>query len=534
VTVICLCLAALPRPGLAEAPAAFDPALVGSVFTTALSALAPRTLEVHSAQQLTLWGLNGVTAIDPSLTVDVSEGTVRLSTAQGVLFTQKLPPAEDAAGWARLAVALNSAAWTQSAALRRAGQQALIQSFFDEMFNHLDPYSRYVAPAPAVTDRTARNGGVASAGLSLMRHGRTLIVSAVNANGPAWAAGIATGMRLLSVDGRSTRGQDPDVVAGWLQGEEDSAVRLVLAPAGRGREQSVTLQRASVPPETVFAFSNGHIVVLRVTSFSSDTAQEISEFLDQAMQTDDGEDPDAAPQDRGQGADGTAKPGAGLQGLIFDLRGNRGGILQQAVTAVALVLDHGVAVTAHGRDPRANHVWAVQGGDITEGVPIVVLVDGRTASAAEIMAAALADRRRAVVIGSATLGKGLVQTIVQLPDGGELFITWSRVLAPLGWPLQGLGVLPQVCTSLGQAKLDQQLQDLANGTFDMRAPVEQARAARSPLPVARILELRAACPAAIGGDADLDAARALLDDPKAYQAALMPQPAGADALAGAE
>ncbi len=118
---------------------------------------------------------------------------------------------------------------------------------------------------------------------------------------------------------------------------------------------------------------------------------------------------------------------------------------------MALVLDHGVAVVTRGRDPQSNHIWSVQGGDLTGGIPIVVLVDGRTASAAEIMAAALADHGRAVVVGSATLGKGLVQTIAQLPDGGELFVTWSRVMAPLGWPLQGLGVMPQLCTSLGQA-----------------------------------------------------------------------------------
>ncbi|MGI4746722.1 MAG: hypothetical protein ACRYFY_11875, partial [Janthinobacterium lividum] len=105
-----------------------------------------------------------------------------------------------------------------------------------------------------------------------------------------------------------------------------------------------------------------------------------------------------------------------------------------------------------------------------------------------------------------------------------LFVTWSRVLAPLGWPLQGLGVIPQVCTSRGQAKLDQQLQDLGAGAFDQRDVVVASRSARSPLPIARILELRASCPAAIGSDADLDAARSLLETPGAYQAALVPVP----------
>ncbi len=511
--LLCIMVASGPRAGRAQPPPdepPLDQALATSVIETALTVLQPRTLEPHSARQLAVWGLNGITAIDPGLTVETSGAAgapVRLSTPQATLFTQAPPAADDSAGWARLAVGVAAAAWNGSPAIRSAGQQAVIQSFFDELFNHLDPYSRYVAPAPADTERAARTGGTAGAGLTLARVGRSIVVSAVNANGPAWSAGIVVGMRLLSVDGRSVRGQEADAASAALLGEPGSTVTLVLEPPSGRPAASYALLRAAVPPETVFAFSNGNIVVVRVTGFSTDTAQEMSQFLDQATR-------------------GRAGGASRLAGLIFDLRGNRGGLLQQAVTSVALVLDHGVAMTAQGRDPQANHVWAVQGGDLTDGVPIVVLVDGRTASAAEIMAAALADHRRAVVVGSATLGKGLVQTIAQLPDGGELFVTWSRVLAPLGWPLQGLGVMPQVCTSLGQARLDAQLQDLAAGTLDNRQAVLETRAARSPLPVARILELRAACPAAIGSDADLDAARTLLDTPGAYRAALVPQAAG--------
>ena len=150
------------------------------------------------------------------------------------------------------------------------------------------------------------------------------------------------------------------------------------------------------------------------------------------------------------------------------------------------------------------------------------MVDGRTASAAEILAAALADRGRGVVIGSSTLGKGLVQTIAPLPDGGELFVTWSRVLAPRGWPIQGLGVLPQVCTSLGQDTLSWQLAALAQGRQTMAKALEAHRAARAPLPPAQILAIRNACPAAEGRESDLDTARLLIHDPAAYAAALLP------------
>ncbi len=514
--LLVMVLLCAPQPGLTQAaagprePDGFDSAAARSVIGAGLAFLGPRTLEAASSRQFSLWGLNGLTVIDPALTVEVEGALIRLVTPQGVLHAQRTPAEGDLDGWTRTVVAIADAAWRGSAQIRGNGQQALIQSFFDELFDHLDPYSRYIAPAPASSDRDARDGSQASAGITVTRAGRAALISAVNANGPAWAAGIAAGQRLVAVDGHATRNQDQATIEGWLRGDPGSVAVLLIAPPGRGAARSVTLTRAPVPPETVFAFSSGDIVVLRVTGFSSGTAQEMSVFLDQAMQP---QEPDPPGEGRGAGR---------VHGLIFDLRGNRGGLLQQAVTSVALVLDHGIAVVTRGRDPQANHIWSVRGGDLTGGVPIVVLVDGRTASAAEIMAAALADHRRAVVVGSATLGKGLVQTIAQLPDGGELFVTWSRVIAPLGWPLQGLGVMPQLCTSLGQAALDRALADLAGGIQDNARAVADSRRARSPLPTARILEIREACPAAIGGDADLDAARLLIEDPTRYRTALVP------------
>jgi carboxyl-terminal processing protease len=154
---------------------------------------------------------------------------------------------------------------------------------------------------------------------------------------------------------------------------------------------------------------------------------------------------------------------------------------------------------------------------------LVVLVDGQTASAAEILAAALADNRRAVVVGSSTLGKGLVQAVTPLPDGGELFITWSRVLAPRSWPLQSLGVIPQVCTSLGPQQLSTQLNALKQGINLMAPTIAASRAGRAPMPIDQILAIRNACPADIGGDLDITAARFLMSSPAAYRAALVPQ-----------
>ncbi|WP_249203123.1 S41 family peptidase [Gluconobacter kondonii] len=520
---------------LPPAPPVFSAPITRDVLVAALGFLEPRTLEAHSTRDFCVWGLDGLTAIDPTLSVTVtpsaatpasavvhtpgtavaaekpvdapSPATLSVLQGQTVLFSRVLPSADSHTAWADLVTAAMQAAWQHSSTLRDAGSDALLQGFFDELFNHLDPYSRYLGPSPATSDRTRRTGSTGTVGLSLGQSGRNIVITAVNANGPAWEAGIDTGEHLVSVNGRSTHGQDAATVQEWLEGDEHSAVTLGIAAKGH-RPTTFKLQRVQVPPETVFASTDGPFTVLRVTSFSTQTAEEISQYIDQVV---DEPTPDAPASPPGKGK---------AAGIILDLRGDRGGVLQQAVTTAALLLDHGVAVTTQGRNPLANHIWAVQGGDMTNGTPVVVLVDGRTASAAEILASALADHRRAVVIGSETLGKGLVQVIGQMPNGGELFVTWSRNQAPLGWPIQGLGVMPQICTSLGADTLQAQLSALKAGSSLQGEAVQTARAARYPVPVAKILEIRKHCPAAIGSDADMDAAKALLSSPAAYKAAL--------------
>jgi carboxyl-terminal processing protease len=254
-----------------------------------------------------------------------------------------------------------------------------------------------------------------------------------------------------------------------------------------------------LPPETVFSERVGDMLVIRITGFSHTSDIHLSHAL----------------QD---GLAGTRLPA----GIVLDLRGNRGGLLRQAVTISDTFLPAGIVAMTAGRDPDASHVWRSSDGELAEGMPLVLLVDGRTASAAEILAAALADRGRAVVVGSTTLGKGLVQTIDPLPNGAELFVTWSRVLAPRGWPIQGLGVLPQVCTSLGRNALRQQLVALSQGVQPMAGALRVDRQSRAPLPPTQIVAIRNICPAAEGGDLDFDTARVLIRDPAAYAAALLP------------
>lgn len=498
------------NPPLCAAPftaaGTLDQELVSQVVGAALAFMAPRTLEPIPMPQLALWGLHGLAVLDPGFSVTLQgEGkgaTLRLSTAgnQEVLV-RPAPSPDDAAAWGEAVAAVMRAGWDVSEPARRAGRQALINGFFDELFSHLDPYSRYEPPQEAEAERQ-RRAGSGGVGMTLTARGGAFVVTEVAAGGPAAQAGIRPGDRIVAVDGEPTWGADVDAVAARLAGPERTLVELTLR-ARDGRIRTVTLERARVLPETVVLTRQEDLLVVRISSFSRNTGVRLAQELIRGLA-------DPVPP----------------RGVVIDLRDNRGGVLQQAVDAAALLQDSGIVAVTAGRDPEAAHVFIAKGRDLARFRPLVVLVDGDTASAAEIMAASLADQRRAVVVGSVTLGKGLVQTIEPLPDGGELLLSWSRVLAPLGWPIQGLGVLPQVCTSLGAAALDRELTALAHGQQPMASVLTGERSARAPLDPARVLELRAACPPTGRQDADLAAARFLIDTPEAYSAALLPQAAG--------
>ena len=480
----------------------FDPAMVANVYSVALAFMEPRILDPVPVPVLTLWGLRGLTALDPNLLATESGGKLLLTEGQLLVAAEPVPANIAPASWAAAAVRLSEAAAIVSPAVREAGTQGIIQSFFDELFNHLDPYSRYVPPREAAADRAGRIG-TAGLGVILTQRGPNVLVQAAISDGPAAMAGIRPGDVVLSVDGMSMRGHDAAAVAALLEGPEGTT--LHMSWRSDGKPHSAELEREMVPPETVFSERIGDVLLIRITAFDHSTAAHFEKVL----------------------RTGTAAPETPA-GIIIDLRGNRGGLLLEAVESANELLPPGVVAYTAGRDPEADRVWRSRPGELARNVPVVLAIDGRTASAAEILVAALTDRGRAVAVGSTTLGKGLVQTIAPLPDGGELFVTWSRVLAPRGWPIQGLGVLPQVCTSLGEAALQRQLTALAEGQQLMQRAIDTERNARAPLTPNRMLAIRSACPAAEGREVDLTTARALIENPAAYAAALLPPmgPAG--------
>ena len=196
-----------------------------------------------------------------------------------------------------------------------------------------------------------------------------------------------------------------------------------------------------------------------------------------------------------------------LRGIVLDLRGDPGGLLQQSVKVADLFLARGQILATRGRHPDSNQDYVAGGEDIAADLPLTILIDGDSASAAEIVAAVLQDRERAVVIGSSSYGKGTIQTVVPLPNGGELSITWSQAVPPAGGILTGKGVRPVVCTS-GLYVADPDAIDRA------------LRRAAGPGE-----ESDAGCPAERRDSAvDLEIARRLINDDRLYASLLRREP----------
>lgn len=482
----------LTLPVRAEAQGNWNPGLAGSVYAAAFTFMGPRTLTAIPLSSLTLWGLRGLTALDPSVAPEIAKNTIALVDHDQVALSFPMPKPGDVNAWGTIAAELCDKAAVLSPAVAQAGTGGIVTSFFDELFNHLDPYSRYIAPNTESDETPMGDPGLT---LAVSRH--HAVIATLDPSGPAAAAGLAVGDRVLAIDGVPASALDAYTLNAALSGTPGSEVRLDVLPHRR-RRRTLSLTRIAVNPVTVFAARQGPLLVIQITGFEQGTANQFGQMVMAALSA-------AVPP----------------QGLVLDLRGNRGGLLDQAVAVADSLLDGGTIASTVGRDPAADQIWRAGSGDIATGLPLAVLVDGRSASAAEVLAAALADDGRGVVIGSATFGKGLVQDATTLPDGGHLLVTWARLLAPLGWPLQGLGVMPQLCTSGTTDSVEAQLQALSAGQQPMGTAVRAERAARPGITLDQILQMREACPAALGSSLDMQAAQFLLTTSPAYHAALI-------------
>lgn len=473
------------------------------VLGAGFAAILERHLEAATPADLLVWSLTGMTQIDPDLTVHRLAGRVQLRQGERLLLARDVPTRSEGESFATAGGAaadrltlFQQAGWGASATLRAAGASGLIRHSFEAIFSHLDPFSRYITPEEAQAARERRTG---EAGLGLRLapgRGSGTVIAAITQGGPASEAGLIVGDRVLAIDGVALRPRDAAGAAGLLEGAAGSDVVLQVERGRRRRE--VTLRRVLPPGRPVTAERVDDVLIIRVPSFTAHTERQVAAALLGAIS---------------QGAP---------KAVLLDLRGNRGGLLSQAAAVSDIFLGAGEAFRTLGRHPEASRIYITGGPDLAAGLPMVVLVDGRTASSAEIVAATLSDRRRAAVVGTSTTGKGLVQLVVPLPDGGELLMSWSRLIMPNGWPLQGVGVVPGLCTDGGPVAAAQALGRLRQGDRPMGEAQSRQQALRHPVDPAEAEALRAACPPGEMPEADVAVARALALDPTAEAMALPP------------
>ncbi|WP_173012667.1 S41 family peptidase [Niveispirillum sp. SYP-B3756] len=482
-----------------------QPAQTGSVtaeqlFTVAFRPIADNWLKPVSMPQLVTDGLRRVATADGALWVVQHEGLFLL--LRDGKEQARLPQPGDTIPerWAALTAEMLRAMRTASPTLAARPAEAVYRDMFDGMMADLDPYSRYAEPNKAQKERSQREGydGI---GVSIRdAEGGGFAVSDLVPDGPADLAGIKVGDRILAVAGLRTVSMGYETLSSMIQGPEGTNVELRVGPDD-AQARTVTVRRRHLVPNMVRASLQDGIIQLKIDRFNNATQEHVRQAILRAQE----------------------KSGP-LKGVVMDLRGNPGGVMVQAVGVVNLFVPQGRIITTRGRHPNSVQ-WFEAQRPMTAfpDLPLVVLIDGNTASSAEIVAAALQDAGRALLVGSSSFGKGSVQHVTQLPNGGELFITWSRIYAPSGYSFDGQGLQPNLCLTRAGVTMESLLGEA--GRVDRGAQTQLVRLRMAATEDEKLRPgLRQECPAAsaTGPESALGmaVARNLLRDGAFYRQAL--------------
>ncbi len=305
----------------------------------------------------------------------------------------------------------------------------LIYNAVNGMLAGLDPHSSYMNQKQYADMQVETTGQFGGLGLEVTQASGLLKVITPIDDTPASRAGIKAGDIIVSIDGHSTDGLNLNDAVDKMRGAVGSQIKLTLKRSGIDTPVVVTLTREIIQIQSVkdklYSSAAGDIGYIRLASFSENADPDIRKAVT-ALQA----------QSHGH-----------IHAYILDMRDNPGGLLDQAVAVGDDFLNNGEVVSTHGRHSQDDQVWYAQPGDILNGAPMVVLTNEGTASAAEIVTAALQQNRRALVLGMRTFGKGSVQTIVPIPGNGALRMTTALYYTPSGKSIQDYGVSPDIKVS---------------------------------------------------------------------------------------
>jgi carboxyl-terminal processing protease len=297
----------------------------------------------------------------------------------------------------------------------------LIESAINGMLTALDPHSNYLNAKNFTDMKVQTRGEFGGLGIEVsMENGLIKVVSPID-DTPAARAGLKPGDFITHLNGAPVQGLTLPEAVEKMRGPENSEVTLRIRRAGRD-PFDVKLVRAKIKIQSVRSHLEGNIAYIRITSFTEQTDVGLAAAMKNLKQ----------------------QAGVKLVGVILDLRNNPGGLLDQAVAVTDAFLEKGEIVSTRGRRPDDAQRYNAHPGDITGGLPMVVLINGGSASASEIVAGALQDHHRAILVGTRTFGKGSVQTIIPLPGHGAMRLTTARYYTPSGRSIQAKGIDPDI------------------------------------------------------------------------------------------
>ncbi len=303
-------------------------------------------------------------------------------------------------------------------------ERALIEAAINGMLTSLDPHSGYLPPDDAANMQIQTRGEFGGLGIEVTQEEGFVKVIAPMDGTPADIAGVQAGDFITHVDGENLMGLTLDQTVAMMRGPVGSEIVITVVREGVADPFDISITRDTIKLTAVRTRTIGDAVVLRVSTFTEQTYPNLRDGLAEAVEELGGMD--------------------SLSGVIIDLRNNPGGLLTQAIQVSDAFLNEGEIVSTRGRNPQdSDRVNAIEG-DLAEGKPIVVLINGGSASASEIVAGALQDHRRAVIVGTRSFGKGSVQTLMPLRSNGAMRLTTARYYTPSGRSIQALGVSPDL------------------------------------------------------------------------------------------
>jgi carboxyl-terminal processing protease len=298
---------------------------------------------------------------------------------------------------------------------------ALLESAIRGMVSGLDNHSQYLDAEQYQDIRISTSGSYSGVGLEVSTAAGMVTVVAPIDDTPAERAGVLAGDTIVAIDGEPVNAGELHGTVSRMRGRAGTAVSITVVREGRDDPMTFELRRESIRVASVrHEMLESSIGYVRVSQFNESTANELRRAIDDM-------------QDQHL-----------LDGLILDLRNNPGGVLDSAVDVTDLFLDSGIIVTADGRTVESRFVREAHRGDLLDGAAMAVLVNGGSASASEIVAGALQDHHRAMIVGTSTFGKGLVQTVMPLSKGRAIKLTTSRFYTPSGDSIQEKGIFPDM------------------------------------------------------------------------------------------